>query len=87
MALLWFLHTRIRRFFIFSFSPDGIAVNSFPKKTRVAWPEVAHAVVKDGLLTINFRNNKVWQHEIYNPVDEHRFSEFVKENVLAHTTK
>ena len=45
------------------FSKEGISFNTFPKK-NIEWNEVANVVIKDGLLTIDQKNNKLFQKEI-----------------------
>ena len=48
------------------FSKDEVVFNSFPKKI-VDWAELNNVVIKDGLITVDFKNNKLVQKEI----DEH----------------
>ncbi len=45
------------------FSEKEIAFNTFPKK-KLAWDEVNNALIKDGLITIDQKNNKLFQKEI-----------------------
>ncbi|HUR12483.1 MAG TPA: hypothetical protein VM012_13995 [Flavitalea sp.] len=45
------------------FSYDHIVFNSLLKK-KYSWSDVNHVVLKDGLLTVDFRNNKIFQKEI-----------------------
>ncbi|OYY22402.1 MAG: hypothetical protein B7Y69_06810, partial [Sphingobacteriia bacterium 35-40-8] len=54
--------------------------NSFPKK-HILWEELNNVVIKDGLLTIDFKNNKLLQKEIQsgsNAKDEQDFNEFCR---------
>jgi hypothetical protein len=57
---------------------EKIIYPSFPKK-NIAWTELANIILKDGLLTINFKNNRFIQQfidETKSPVDEKEFNEF-----------
>jgi hypothetical protein len=57
------------------FSDDHVVFNRlFKKKHR--WTEIEHVVLKDGLLTINFTNNRLFQHEIDSGENEASESEF-----------
>ncbi|TAL47462.1 MAG: hypothetical protein EPN92_04820 [Chitinophagaceae bacterium] len=50
-------------------------------KQKVEWSELSNVILKDGLLTIDFKNNKLFQHLILNPdpdIDENKFNEFCK---------
>jgi hypothetical protein len=68
----------------FAFDESEMVINSFPKK-RVEWTELSNVVLKDGILTIDFKNNKLIQKEIQsgsNARDEQDFNEFCR-NMLA----
>ena len=45
------------------FTADGITFNTFPKKS-LQWSDVNNVVIKDGLITIDQKNNKLVQKEI-----------------------
>ena len=63
-----------------AFDVEGIVINSFPKK-QVVWTEIANIVLKEGILTIDFQNNKLIQKEIETPVTlktEIEFNAFCK---------
>jgi hypothetical protein len=57
------------------FAEDHIVFNGLFKRKR-AWSEIEHLVLKDGLLTINFRNNKFLQREIDHGENEASEAEF-----------
>lgn len=60
------------------FSEEEISFNTFPVKI-VKWDEVNNALIKDGLLTIDQKNNKLLQKEIEGYVTaaiEKEFNEF-----------
>jgi hypothetical protein len=62
------------------FSENEIAFNSFPKR-KLHWNEVSNAVIKDGLITIDQKNNRLFQKEIdsgVSPAVEKEFNEFCK---------
>lgn len=45
------------------FSPNEIVFNTLIKK-RFRWNDLTNVILKDGLLTIDFRNNRIFQREI-----------------------
>jgi len=48
---------------------------------KIEWPELNNIVLKDGLLTIDFKNNKLFQHAILNSdwdIDEKYFNDFCR---------
>ncbi|MDB5193128.1 MAG: hypothetical protein JWQ96_2691 [Segetibacter sp.] len=57
------------------FSAKEVVFNSFPKK-RMKWIELNNVVLKDGLLTVDQKNNKVYQKEVDEMVSEKTESEF-----------
>ena len=74
--LLFILATRK---FEIIFSPDNIIYPSLPK-SRIHWNELNNVVLKDGLLTIDFKNNKLVQAltEGDDFPDEKEFNDFCK---------
>lgn len=98
LSVLWFLADRwmlalcllcfaiigiyTRRKFELEFTIDGIRYPSLPKKL-VPWNEVSNVVLKDGMLTIDFKNNKLIQSVISKEssiaVNEREFNLFCKE--------
>jgi hypothetical protein len=59
---------------------DRIVYPSFPKRT-IEWKELSNVVLKDGILTIDLKNNKVYQNEITSPASELDFNEFCEEHL------
>lgn len=57
------------------FDKEGITVNSFPIK-NYTWNELNNVVIKDNLLTIDFKNNKLYQKEIQDIVSKEMEAEF-----------
>ncbi len=76
--------TYTRRKFEVIFSKEGIIYPSFPKKTFL-WKEVSNVVLKDGMLTIDLKNNKLIQSVISKEsavINEREFNLFCKERML-----
>ncbi len=66
------------------FFDDKIEFPSFPKK-QINWNDLDNLILKDGILTIDFKNNKLMQFTL-NPSDnkdliESAFNDFVKNNL------
>jgi len=69
-----------------AFDEEGLVVNSFPKK-YFYWNDIANVILKDGILTIDFHNNKLIQKEIETPATmtlEQEFNEFCKNRLNAY---
>ena len=61
-----------------NFNTSGIVYPSFPKK-NIQWDVLSNVILKDGLLTIDFKNNHLLQSEIEttnNKIDETVFNHF-----------
>ena len=61
-----------------AFDEVEIVFNSFPKKIY-SWSDIANIFFKDGMITIDFRNNKLIQKEIESQtsaLEEQEFNEF-----------
>lgn len=70
------------------FSSDHIVFNGLFKK-RYQWREIDNVVLKDGLLTIDFNNNKLYQKEIdtgENEAEEAEFNDWVRNKLNNFTT-
>jgi hypothetical protein len=84
MAVLFaFLSTIATRKLIVSFSEELIIYPSFPKK-KMKWDDLSNVVLKDGLLTIDHKNNKLIQQEIDSTMqktDEGKFNEFCRQQL------
>ena len=55
--------------------PAGVLVNTFPKKLY-PWAEINNMLIKDDYITIDFKNNKLIQKQINEPVTEAIKNEF-----------
>lgn len=66
------------------FYDDKIEFPTFPKK-QFSWNELDNLILKDGILTIDFRNNKLMQFTLNQSenkdLNEAAFNEFVKNNI------
>ncbi len=64
----------------FVFSEECIQKDFFPKK-KIEWNALQTVVLKDGILTLDFKDNRLLQAQVenYNPEDAIVFNEFAKE--------
>ncbi len=68
-----------------AFDSTEIVINSFPKK-RFLWEELNNVILKDGLLTIDCKNNVLIQRTVNEEISisvEKEFNEFCKNNLIA----
>ena len=64
-------------------SVEDITYPSFPKR-QITWEELNNVILKDGLLTIDFKNNKLIQqsiHESKTSVNEKEFNDFCRQQL------
>lgn len=76
-----FLDYSATRHLVVSVSPEKIIYPSLFQK-NIDWAELSNLVLKDGLLTIDFKNNRLIQQAVIstgNPVDEAAFNRFCRE--------
>jgi hypothetical protein len=67
------------------FDDEGITINTFSKK-YYPWSLINNVVLKDGLLTIDYKDNRLIQKEIeeqVSPVLESEFNEFCRSKLEA----
>lgn len=64
-------------------NPFIIEYRAHPSK-RYKWSEFNNVIVKDNILTLDFKNNKLVQGEINTPVNEKEFNAFVNEQLIKH---
>lgn len=63
---------------------DKTIVVPYILQREVSWDELNNVILKDGLLTIDFKNNKLFQHIILNSdedISEKEFNEFCREQL------
>jgi len=66
-----------------AFDNDEVVMNSFPKK-RYSWDAFENVVLKDGLLTLDYKKNTLFQKQIESAVekeDETAFNVFCQERL------
>ena len=63
----------------FLFRREKIFKTNFPKR-EIDWTEVDNVIIKDGILTLDFKNNRIIQGEILSPgkIDEKEFNAFTR---------
>ncbi|HMU46277.1 MAG TPA: hypothetical protein PKC72_07920 [Chitinophagaceae bacterium] len=77
------LSTVSTRKFIVIFSQEDVVYPSFPVKT-IPWRKLNNVILKDGLLTIDFKSNKIIQQyvdELKTNVNEKEFNEFCRQQL------
>ena len=70
-------------------NPDQIIYPSFPKRA-FDWNEISNIILKDDLLTIDFKNNKIIQQlteQTEHPVNEKEFNDFCKNHLETTNVK
>ena len=83
LVFLFFLYRVSKKELRVYIIADNIIYPSFPKRI-IQWNELSNIVLKDGLLTIDFKNNKIIQQLIENTapmVNEKEFNEFCKQQL------
>ncbi|MBA3675294.1 MAG: hypothetical protein H0W75_10150 [Chitinophagaceae bacterium] len=84
---LFVLELIISTFCMLLFQKRSVYVNPFlieykarPYK-RYKWNEISNIILKDNILTLDFKNNKLIQGEIETSVDENAFNTFAKQQL------
>ena len=83
--VLFFFQDITRRKLEILVAVEKITYPSFPKRT-ILWNELSNLILKDGLLTIDFKNNKIIQQLIEmteQPVNEKEFNDFCHEQLQS----
>jgi hypothetical protein len=75
MILLFLFQDITRRKLAVLFFEDRIVYPSFPKRT-ITWDELNNVIIKDTILTIDLKNNRVYQNEVISPVSDIEFNEY-----------
>jgi hypothetical protein len=66
-----------------AFDVDEIVLNTFPQK-KYNWNQVNNVIIKDGILTIDLKNNKLMQKDVdadISEADEQDFNDFCREQL------
>jgi hypothetical protein len=79
--LLSFLEYQAKYPLEIGFTPEQVVINSLFKK-KYAWSEFNNVILKDGLLTLDFKNNRIFQKETVEDdepdAEEDEFNTFCK---------
>lgn len=93
LAIIYFIAAAIEKQVKFpveiAFDEQEIVINSLPRR-YYNWNELANVIIKDGVLTIDLRNNKLIQKEIEEPGSvkaENDFNEFCRNRIQAEQLK
>jgi len=81
--LFMILHIAALQKPIVSISESRVFFPSFPKK-KIDWQELSNLMLKDGLLTIDFKNNRIIQQQIADissTIDEKEFNDFCRQQL------
>jgi len=66
------------------FDNEEVAFNNFPSK-QYSWQEIQNVILKDNIITIDFKNNRIFQKETETdtkPELEKEFNEFCRQHLL-----
>lgn len=90
VGLIYLLMAFLERYALLSpeigFSRDHIRFNGWPEK-KYAWSEFSNIMLKDGIITMDFRNNKLFQKETDDSADpdydgsEDEFNQFCRDQL------
>ena len=64
---------------------NGITFNTLPQK-EYEWKDINNLLLKEGILTVDYKNNKLFQHEIeseVSPVLEREFNHYCQAKLAA----
>jgi len=80
--MFYFLAIKISRVYV---SDQNISYHFFLKKT-IRWNQLNNLILKDGLLSIDFKNNKLIQltiDESKNVINEQEFNDFCRQQLIT----
>lgn len=81
--LFWALYRISKRSLNIAVTESGINYPSFPVK-NIEWNDLNNIILKDDILTIDLKNNKIYQHLINymdGEINEEEFNDFCKHNM------
>jgi Zn-dependent protease with chaperone function len=82
-TLFMVLHIAALQKPIVTINESQVTYPSFPKK-KIDWQELSNLMIKDGLLTIDFKNNRIIQQQIADissTLDEKEFNDFCRQQL------
>jgi hypothetical protein len=82
LLLLATLDFIVRRTLSIHFWDDHIVYPSLPKKI-IPWSAIAHVILKDGLLTLDYKDNTIQQVMIEEEAEEADFNRYVQERLQS----
>ena len=88
-VLVLFLYLLAVRELVVIVSDESISYPSFPRKA-ILWEQLNNLVLKDGILTIDHKNNKLVQQPVDDPessINEAEFNDFCKKHLQPPTTE
>lgn len=68
-----------------AFDHEGMVINSFPRKS-FTWKDLSNVVLKDRILTVDFKNNRIIQQETQDDItaaEESEFNGFCRSKLIA----
>jgi len=85
ILILMILDEIARRDLVVKVLADKMIYPSWPKR-EIKWVELSNVILKDWILTIDFKNNKIIQHEVTNgkgdyDIYEKEFNDFCKQQL------
>jgi len=82
LLVIFFLYTIATRKFQVYINKKAVYYATFPKR-KIAWADLNNVLMKDGLLTIDFKDNRLLQSEIEGDdfFDEKEFNEFCRKQI------
>lgn len=80
LGFLFFFYTVAKKPLYVRVTGEKVIYPSFPKRV-ITWEQLSNLILKDGLLTIDFKNNRIIQQTVEvttKPVNEQEFNDFCK---------
>ncbi len=85
---LWALYMISKRKLVITADKSCVAYPSFPEK-KILWRDISNVVLKDDILTLDLKNNKIYQHIIEytdkEAVNEAEFNDFCRKQLMVHS--
>lgn len=81
-VFIWFF---MQQNTVIAFSKEQVLITSFLQKKNIAWQDLSNVVLKDQLLTLDFKSNKIFQQEIATAENESEFNNFAQSQLTMAT--
>lgn len=65
---------------VYAFDPERIKQKNFPWK-KYTWDQLSNVLLKDNMLTMDFKNNRLLQMQTENDINEPDFNEYAMEQI------